>query len=138
MLAADVSEPAMTGADHSTGGTDTLVIVDPAVPELESLLGDIPEGAEIVLLNESTDAIDQIGEALVRRSELSSIHLISHGQSGELMLAGSSLDVEAIDNRRDDLRAWSNSLRPGGDILLYGCNVAEGEKGIQFFPNCPR
>ena len=36
------------------------------------------------------------------------------------------------------LSQWSDSLSSGADLLLYGCDVAKGERGMQFIGELSR
>lgn len=48
------------------------------------------------------------------------------------MLCGETIDASALSEQSDTLRSIGNSLTPGGDILLYGCSVAEGQEDQDF------
>ena len=49
-----------------------------------------------------------------------------------LALGTTKLDLNALDARSDALGQLGNTLTANGDILLYGCNIADGEAGAQF------
>ncbi|MRR50604.1 MAG: DUF4347 domain-containing protein, partial [Rhodocyclaceae bacterium] len=87
---------------------------------------------EVVVLDARHDGIAQVTDILSQHQRLSAIHVISHGASGNVGLAASRLDFDALTQRRASVETWSKSLRRGGDILLYGCNVAAGAVGIEF------
>ncbi len=46
--------------------------------------------------------------------------------------ATSRLDANNLDDYTRQLQSWSGALSDDGDILLYGCNVADGDWGIDF------
>jgi hypothetical protein len=60
------------------------------------------------------------------------IHIISHGESADLMLGSNELTTAGLASRQADLKTIGQSLRAGGDILLYGCSVAAGSSGATF------
>ena len=132
MLAGDVAaavsvdEVSQTHADQSS---QALIIVDQGVENLEELLAAAPEDAKIILLDQERDPISQITSALRMHSELQSVHLVSHGEAGELILAGRRFDADALMQRQAELESWSDSLADGADLLIYGCDSAKGADG---------
>ncbi|MEG4329883.1 DUF4347 domain-containing protein, partial [Microcoleus sp. herbarium5] len=80
---------------------------------------------------------DQITQILALRTNIDSIHIVSHGAPGSLQLGDGSLDLDDIECDRDSLQQWfspqtdsRSKNRP--NILLYGCCVAAGETGKAF------
>lgn len=108
--------------------SDKIVFVDADVADHELLSQFAGEG-EVVLILPDRDAIAQISEVLACRSDVSSLHIISHGDAGRLMLAGELLDASSLHERSDQVSSWSRALTPTADILLYGCRVGAGENG---------
>ena len=119
-------------AEQLTQSSRTLVIIDASVGEDFDFSSAIPEGAELVILNRGIDAIDQISNVLAKRSGLQSVHLISHGRSGELLLGGQTVNDDTVVAHRDQLINWQKSFVDGGDLLIYGCDVGSGELGRSF------
>lgn len=147
MLAADVGVAVAESVESSapagevdstvnpTAHLDTtthLVIVDSAVASAGEWASSLPEKAELVVLADDQDAFRQIAAILESRTGLESIHVISHGRSGELSLAGQQIDQTQLESRADEIAKWKTSLADGADLLLYGCNVAEGRRGEAF------
>ncbi len=64
--------------------------------------------------------------------DLDAIHIVSHGNAGELSLGNTKLNQNTLDSYVDDLISWRDSITDDGDILLYGCNVAASEVGKEF------
>ena len=48
------------------------------------------------------------------------------------MLGSNELTTTKLDSRQADLKTIGQSLRPDGDILLYGCDIAAGSSGAAF------
>lgn len=69
---------------------------------------------------------------LSRYNHLDSIQILSHGAPGSLSLGATLLDNASLYRYADSLAAIGASLTETGDILLYGCNVADGAAGKQF------
>jgi uncharacterized protein (DUF2141 family) len=113
-----------------------IVFVDSAVEDWQSLAVGVKAGTEVILVARARDGIEQIAEALQSRKGIETVHIISHGESGSLQLGQTSLNSENLETYRDCLKRWFsssvNSLQNRWEILLYGCNVAAGEKGEAF------
>ena len=57
------------------------------------------------------------------------MHIISHGSDGEIQLGNTSLNAETLADNNLDIALWANAFSEDGDILIYGCNLAETELG---------
>jgi len=113
-----------------------IVFVDSAVEDWQSLAAGVKPGIEVILVDRARDGIEQIAAALQSRSNIESIHIISHGESGSLQLGQTTLNSDNLETYRDCLKRWFsssvNSIQNRFEILLYGCNVAAGEQGAAF------
>lgn len=117
------------------GSNDTnssIVFIDSSVEDYQSLIAGIKPGTEVAILDSVRNQVEQIGEYLAGRSGISSIHIVSHGDSGSLQLGGTKLGRDTLNNNSSALQSWSKSLTADADILLYGCDVAAGEQGAAF------
>ncbi|MDC0834948.1 DUF4347 domain-containing protein [Geitlerinema sp. CS-897] len=110
----------------------TLVIIDGAIADRQTLLSGLDPRIETVVLDTTTDGLQQISEVLADRNDLDAVHLITHGDAGRLQLGNASLDGHHLDDFADILTDWGNALDADGDFLLYGCNVAAGTRGREF------
>ncbi|WNZ24965.1 DUF4347 domain-containing protein [Leptolyngbya sp. NK1-12] len=110
--------------------SNEIAFVDAGVADAASLVAKFKPGTEVHLLDSSQDAIAQITQVLASRSNLSAVHLVSHGSNGALQLGGETVDD--LSEYDAELQLWSNSLTAHADILLYGCNVAAGNAGMVF------
>ena len=90
---------------------------------------------KVILLNGNLDGIEQITEVLEEYQGLSAVHILSHGAAAQLRVGNSLINKNSLEKKSSQLRSWGNSLEPSGDILLYGCSVAEGDAGIDFINN---
>lgn len=115
-----------------------LVFVDSGVDNLDVLLSETPAGAEVVLLSNDQPGLQQINDVLKSHSNVRSVHIVSHGRSGQIQLGGQSVDEAALVANQDLLRSWSSSLHADADILLYGCNTGEGSIGERFVSRLSR
>jgi hypothetical protein len=117
----------------TSSNTSKLIFVDPLVADYQSLIQGInPEGSQVILLDPTQDGVEQITTALQHYSGIESVHIVSHGESGNVQLGSTSLSSSTIDRYVSQLQSWSNSLTDNADILFYGCDVAAGEQGDRF------
>jgi Ca2+-binding RTX toxin-like protein len=110
----------------------TLVFIDSRVADYQSLVAGLGADAEWVLIYAHSDGIDQMRSALTDYSGLDSIQIVSHGSAGSVLLGTTVLDADSLGGYEAQLRAIGASLNDTGDLLLYGCNVAQGAAGALF------
>ena len=126
------TEHAQRSANHESG---QLVIFDSDVRDADLLVADIQQQlAEddslwVEFLDADEDGIGQITEILDRFENLGALHIISHGQQGELRLGNTRLDIDSLDGHAGDISSWASALGRNADILLYGCEVAGDAEG---------
>ena len=121
----------------TTAARHELVIVDTGVENYQTLIDDILKQTgnrriEVVVLDTNRDGIEQITEILGQHNDLDALHIISHGDSGELQLGSGTLDSVSLNARAEELAIWKAAFSEHADILLYGCDVASGETGQSF------
>lgn len=110
----------------------SLVVIDAAVPDADQLVQGAAASAEIVVLDGDRDGVEQITEILKQRLGLASLHLVSHGAPGCLVLGNRELNLSSLEIDRPLLQSWRSALLPDAAILLYGCQVAAGDAGAEF------
>jgi hypothetical protein len=107
-----------------------IVFIDRSVADLENLLSSIDPSYEIVLISAESDGVEQIAAHLAERTGIDAIHIISHGRSGTLELGNTSLTAGSINGAHaDEMAVIRNALSDDADILIYGCNFADGTRG---------
>ncbi len=115
--------------------TNEIVFVDTGVENYQSLVDDLVNNAdsnrsfEVVLLDSERNGIDQITEALKGQTNLDAIHIISHGSDGNVQLGNTSLNADTLIENKLNIALWANAFSESGDILLYGCSLADTEVG---------
>ena len=124
-------------SDAPQGGTasqpsQTVVFVDSRVVDSASLLENAAPGTQIVSLDADKDGISQIAEYLDQHQGMTSVQIIAHGNAGDLWLGNSYLSADNIAARSATLAEIGQDMRAGGDILIYGCYTAEGDRGLSF------
>jgi Ca2+-binding RTX toxin-like protein/pimeloyl-ACP methyl ester carboxylesterase len=110
----------------------SIVFIDTRVADYQTLIDGLEPGSEFYLIDELSDGLEQMASRLLGRTGIEAIHIISHGSSGSVLLGSGVIDGTALDTHAVQLEAIGQSLTESGDILLYGCNVAQGWEGVRF------
>jgi hypothetical protein len=109
-----------------------VVFFESRVANYQVLQQGLAAGTDAVVLDGSGDGLAEMAAFLKGRQNLSAIHVVSHGAPGALELGGGALDEETLKADAADVRALGAALAPGGDLLLWGCDVAAGRAGKAF------
>lgn len=99
---------------------------------LDQLIAGLPAGVEVHVLDSDGSALAQMAQILAGRSDVSALHLFSHGSAGKLNLGALTLETATLATYADELGAIRSALSEGGDLLLYGCEVGAGAQGMAF------
>ncbi|WCD78901.1 Ig-like domain-containing protein [Pseudomonas sp. TUM22785] len=118
--------------DGQNGVRKEIVFVDTRAPNYQELLKAVSPNAEVVLLSTNKDGVQQIADALAGRTGIDAIHIISHGDSGVLLLGNGPLFEGNLGQYATQLSSIGKALTTDGDILLYGCEVGAGSEGQAF------
>ncbi len=118
--------------DGQNGVRKEIVFVDTRAPNYQELLKAVSPNAEVVLLSTNKDGVQQIADALAGRTGIDAIHIISHGDSGVLLLGNGPLFEGNLGQYATQLSTIGKALTAEGDILLYGCEVGAGSEGHAF------
>ncbi|KIR18846.1 Ig-like domain-containing protein [Pseudomonas sp. CFBP 5750] len=108
----------------------SVVFVDSRVKDSASLLEGVAPGTQVVQLDASKDGLQQIADYLDTHQGISSVQIIAHGNAGDLWLGNSYLSADNVQARSEVLAQIGQDMNAGGDILIYGCYTAEGERGL--------
>jgi trimeric autotransporter adhesin len=122
---------AMAPAEDQSARRD-VIFVDSRIQDAQQLLQDVASGTEIVYLNGQQDGLEQMTDYLAQHPLATSVQIIAHGNSGDLWLGTTYLSADNIGNFAGALSALGAELTSDGDILIYACNTAEGERGLAF------
>ncbi|MGP9799654.1 Ig-like domain-containing protein [Rheinheimera sp. NSM] len=109
-----------------------LVIIDSAVPDKAVLYKAAKPGTVIVELTADTDGLQQLTAILQQYRGLTALHLVSHAEQGVLLLGNSRIDAAQLQQELTLFSSLNGALKPGADLLLYGCNLAKGDAGAEF------
>lgn len=117
---------------------NSIVFIDSQITDYEAIIAGLGPDVDWALLQANQDGLEQIRTVLTSRSQLASVHIISHGSAGQLYLGSTALNVGNLPIYAETLQAIGQSLTDTGDLLLYGCNVADGESGRAFVEELSR
>ncbi|MGI9441392.1 MAG: Ig-like domain-containing protein, partial [Rubripirellula sp.] len=126
------SDLMMAGPGQSNPDANEIVFIDAGVQDYETLVADFREGVEVLILEGTQDGVTQISQALEGRADLDAIHLVSHGSAGSLQLGSTEFSSDSMTQYAEALSQIGSSLTDSGDLMLYGCDVAQGEIGQAF------
>ena len=107
----------------------TIAFIDGLLTDLQTILSGLDPSATAIVLDPAQDGIQQMADALVGMSGLDAIHIISHGSSGQITLGTTQLTQDILAQYQTQLTTIGHALTDTGDLLLYGCNVAQGDVG---------
>ncbi|WP_315338591.1 Ig-like domain-containing protein [Pseudomonas grimontii] len=108
----------------------SVLFVDSRVKDSASLLEGVATGTQVVQLDATKDGLQQIADYLDSHQGVSSVQIIAHGNAGDLWLGNSYLSADNVQARSEVLAQIGQDMNVGGDILIYGCYTAEGERGL--------
>src|SRR4028118_1629723 len=114
-----------------THNPSTIVFIDAAVADYQTLLYRVKLGVEAIVIDSHRDGVEQISEVLANRTNIDSIHLVSHGEPGSLQLGKTRLSGDNLETYSQQLQQWRRALTLDADILIYGCNVAAASRACQ-------
>lgn len=135
------SIPPLIAVDHDTideldlntnpvQGSRQIIFIASDIVEIESSLVNLPIDAEVIVIDMAKDGVQQMADALAGRTDLDAIHIFSHGSEGVLNLGNASLTWQSMLNQHTaNLAMIGASLKEQGDILIYGCDFADGPEG---------
>ena len=130
------SDSAFLGASSLGASDHEVAFVQSNLLDVEGLIDDIKTEAtlrghivDVIVLDGLSDGFAQIDDVLSQYHELNAIHFVSHGTYGMIQLGGSWLTTSNVWQHIDDLQSWGMALSESGDILFYGCDVAQSIDG---------
>lgn len=107
-----------------------IAFVDVSVEGHQTIVEELGFDVEVVLIDSKSNGVEQVANYLEGRSDVSAIHIISHGSSGTLNIGDAKLTSATINGEyADDMLVVKSALSHDADILIYGCNFASGLRG---------
>ena len=125
----------MTTLQTNDTAAREIIFVDSRVKDADSLLKGFSPGAQVVYLKAGEDGLQQMAKALGERGDVGAVHVLAHGSEGQMWLGTTFLDESTLAGQSEALAAIGRGLTADGDLLVYACNLAQGEAGAQFVSN---
>lgn len=122
--------PVVSTCSTACGTGRLVLVIDCQLQNYDQLLDGVVSGAEVILLDPQQDGIHQITTALAEGGAVASLHLVAHGTPGTLQLGSTLLSAATLARYAPDLQQWANALGSTGELLIYGCEVAQGDRGL--------
>jgi len=115
-----------------------LVFIDLSTPEAAGFVREIQSSAtenvqfQYITMGGHQNGIDLISATLAQHDRVSAIHIISHGEDGQVNMGANILNTTALQQYNNAIEGWRNTLSNNADILIYGCDVASTATGREF------
>ncbi len=106
-----------------------IVFIDSGVDNYQTIVDAIDSSKSIYLIDSNENGFDKMQNVLQGQSDVDAVHIIGHASAGQVVLGNSVLNADTINSFSNTLQSIGNSLTPDGDLLFYGCNLAQGEQG---------
>lgn len=131
-----VSESELIQLNETTDSasvTKEVVFIDESVDNYEQLIQDLVnrDNTDVFILDNSENGTEQISKVLANYEGLDAVHLVSHGNDQGLLLGNGSLDTWNLPVYKDAIEGWQTALSDSADLMIYGCNLAGSEAGVQ-------
>ena len=116
------------------GGRTEVVFVDTSVANYRDLVAAVKPGIEIELIDGGQNGLAQMAQWAGSHSGYDSITILSHGGEARFDLGNAVITEASLSDAttKAQLAQIGAALKSGGDLLLYGCDVAAGSDGQQF------
>ncbi|MGB7443860.1 MAG: DUF4347 domain-containing protein [Coleofasciculaceae cyanobacterium] len=120
--------------DGKRKNSGTVIFVDPAFNDYQSLVNSASEEAEVIILDPRHDSIEQITQTLAKCTGIKRLYIVCHGSPGSMQLGFGQLNLLNLSQERmiSLLRQWRCAMTADAELLLYCCQVATGSIGKAF------
>ena len=112
-----------------------IIFIDTTTPDYELLVADLQANStservfEIVTINSDQDGIQKISVTLAKHSNVSAVHIISHGSNGNVNIGNTVLNQSTLSDYEEAIANWGNAFTDTGDLLIYGCDFSATDNG---------
>jgi hypothetical protein len=111
-----------------------IVFIEGDVPNARQLAAGVSAGTLAVILDPNGDGLAQIAAFLTSHdvSNLTAIDIVAHGSDGTVRLGTGTLSSASLAGYQTDLTTIGAALQSGGDLQIFGCDVAQDASGVAF------
>lgn len=125
--------PDAATVDPAAPARRELVVVDGGIANLDAFLQALTSSVERIVVQPGSDGLDQLLAHLQAQGDYDAIHLFGHGSAGVQRLGTADISVAGLRAPQGalarQLGQLAGHLTQDADLLLYGCEVAQGEDG---------
>ena len=114
---------------HNNDLRKEIVFIDKGVDDYQTIINSIDDTKSIYLIDSNENGFAKMQSILQDQSDIDAVHIIGHASTGQVVLGNSILNSETINSFSTTLQSIGTSLTQDGDLLFYGCNLAQGEQG---------
>ena len=130
----DIFRDPGTASPPSTPAPRQIVFIEGNVADYRILADGAQPGVKVVILNPDADGVQQIADYLQQHhgQNLDAVSIVADGADGELQLGTTLLSASTVASYQAQLAEIGAALKPGGNLLIYGCDVAQNSAGDAF------
>lgn len=122
-------DPKVGGYLRELPGATEILFIDSAVQGKDLLALGARTNVEISVLGSGQNVWEQMTEVLSQRQDVQAVHIVSHGDDGDLILGGVHYTAQALRFESAYLESWKSYLTDSADILVYGCDIGADSSG---------
>ena len=109
-----------------------IAFIDSGIPDLDAFLAGLRSDVDGIVLDAASPALTQIAGALKGCAGLDAVHIVAHGQPGEVRFAAGALTLQSLRAYAPQLREIGLALDCEGRLQLWTCQTAYGARGATF------
>ncbi|CUW40853.1 protein of unknown function [Magnetospirillum sp. XM-1] len=123
-----------TADPAQNSGKKEVVFVDTSVADYKALEAAVKPGIEIEEIDSGQSGLAQMAKWAETHSGFDSISIMSHGNDGMVKVGADVLTESMLSDAttQAELAQIGHALQAGGDLLLYGCDIAGDSDGKAF------
>jgi hypothetical protein len=112
---------------------EVFIVLDDASTSLRGLSQELTEKQHLVRRLSAEQGLADLVEDLETLAPVggfTAIHVLSHGAVGAVHLGRDVLTGASLDHHASELTRLGDLISTNGDLLLYGCDVGQGQSGL--------
>ena len=119
----------VTAITDNSESRKEIVFIDSGVDDYQTIVDAIDSSKSIYLIDSNENGFLKMQSILQSQQEVDAVHIIGHASAGQVVLGNSILNADTINSFSGTLQSIGSALTQNGDLLFYGCNLAQGEQG---------
>ncbi|TLX49745.1 hypothetical protein CWC31_14850 [Pseudoalteromonas ruthenica] len=109
-----------------------IMVIDATLKDKSTFYKALKPGVDIIEIDDNSPVMAQLNKKLQSYRNISAIHWVSHGSSGQIHIGQQRIDSQQLQQSLVELNSLGNKLHADADIHFYNCNLAKGKKGKEF------